>query len=241
MTRQDHLVLIAGVVDPVAFKEAMDTIAYHMWRNPGRWLKLDRMAARDVQAAFDKAEDVLTVLEAVGGVTMRGMSGHHKTVGETVVWLTPPAILAALGGADSFDLDPCACSDPRPWPTARAHLAKEDDGLARAWWGRVWLNPPYGQDPVQGPWLRRMAEHGQGTALIFARTDTRLFHDVVFPAAKAMLFLKGRLWFYRPDGTEADHNGGAPSVLVAYGEVDAIILEHCGLPGRFVPMGGGGI
>jgi hypothetical protein len=161
------------------------------------------------------------------------MGGHHNPVNETEVWLTPPHILAALG---TFDLDPCACSLPRPWPTADRHFTKEDDGLSLPWAGRVWLNPPYGAPAIVGPWLRKMTDHGEGTALIFARTETALFFTHVWRAATACLFLEGRLFFCRPDGTPAAHNGGAPSVLVAYGYTDAAILEHSGIAGQYVGL-----
>ena len=147
------------------------------------------------------------------------------------MWLTPPHILAALG---RFDVDPCACMAPRPWSTADRHFTREDDGMSRPWYGRVWLNPPYGPPNVIAPWMRRMAEHQFGTALIFARTDTAMFHQFVFGAASAVLFLRGRLFFCRPDGVPAKANSGAPSALVAYGDADAAILEHCHLPGHFM-------
>jgi hypothetical protein len=166
----------------------------------------------------------------------KGMGGHHSPSSETVVWLTPPEILAALGGPSWFDLDPCAVCEPRPWPTALQHYTKAHDGLSLPWRGRVWLNPPYGGPAVVNPWLERMADHGQGTALIFARTETAAFHAYVWRRATALLFLEGRLFFHRPDGQRADNNGGAPSVLVAYGETDAVVLEHCGLAGAFVRL-----
>ncbi|WP_223160903.1 phage N-6-adenine-methyltransferase [Salinicola aestuarinus] len=84
-------------------------------------------------------------------------------------WLTPPSILEALG---SFDLDPCSPVE-RPWDTASEHLTLHDDGLSAAWRGRVWLNPPYGRET--GLWLEKLAEHGDGIALVFARTETEMF------------------------------------------------------------------
>lgn len=163
----------------------------------------------------------------------RAMGSHQSAAAISTVWLTPPAILQALG---SFDLDPCACSEPRPWPTATRHLTAEDDGLSQPWAGRVWLNPPYGAASVK--WMRRMVDHGQGVALIFARTETEWFFETVWraPTASAVLFLEGRLTFHRPDGSPGEHNGGAPSVLIAYGAGDAAVLEWCGLPGRFLRL-----
>jgi hypothetical protein len=126
-------------------------------------------------------------------------------------WLTPPAIIKALG---RFDLDPCApvC---RPWDTAERHYTVHDNGLNKPWQGRVWLNPPYGTET--GKWLERLGDHGDGIALIFARTETRMFFDHVWSRANAVFFFEGRLHFHHVDGSKAKANAGAPSCLVAYG------------------------
>jgi len=63
-----------------------------------------------------------------------------------------------------------------------------------------------------------------------------MFFENVWSKASALLFLKGRLHFHYVDGRRAAANGGAPSVLIAYGEQDAEILKNCGLPGAFVPL-----
>jgi hypothetical protein len=175
------------------------------------------------------------------------IGGHHSPTSKSVDWLTPPRIIGALG---KFDLDP-ACPPNMPWRTATVMLTPEDDGLAHDWsvFPRVWLNPPYGQAEVQGPWLRKLVEHGRGTALIFARTETELFFECVWSKATAILFLEGRLFFHYgwphhdtksgrtyAVGDRAAHNSGAPSVLVAYGGADAAALHRSGLPGRYVPL-----
>lgn len=151
-----------------------------------------------------------------------------RPVAGTYVWLTPPEILAALG---PFDLDPCAAPSPRPWPTAARHIELPEDGLAAKWEGRVWLNPPYGQHT--GKWLAKMAAHCNGIALVFARTDTRMFRDHVWDNAAGLMFLDKRPHFHHPDGTRAKGNSGGPLVLIAYGGYNAIALERCGLSGHF--------
>jgi hypothetical protein len=165
----------------------------------------------------------------------KGIGAHHSPRFETKVWLTPPDILAAMG---AFDLDPCAAPEPRPWATAAQHYTRADDGLTKPWAGRVWLNPPYGGPAIIGPWMRRMAAHNHGTALIFARTETTMFHRCVWEAASGVLFLEGRLFFHRPDGTRADGNAGAPSCLVAYGREDADLLALKPVKGHYVPLKG---
>lgn len=159
------------------------------------------------------------------------MGGHHLPVFETDTWLTPPEIIRALG---PFDLDPCAAPEPRPWVCAKQNY--DNDGLTRNWHGRVWLNPPYGGPAIVTPWLERMVAHGNGTALIFARTETDAFHRYIWDRAMAVLFLRGRLYFHRHDGTRAPHNAGAPSCLVAYSEYDWIRLAESGLPGHLVRL-----
>jgi hypothetical protein len=166
---------------------------------------------------------------------MTGMGGHQSALMGKVEWLTPPEIIDALGGPRSFDLDPCAAVN-QPWPTARAHYTVIDDGLNKPWRGRIWFNPPYGGPSIVGPWMRRMAAHGIGTGLTFARTETDLFFTTIWKTATALLFLRGRLYFHHLDGTRASANAGAPSVLIAYGERDAEMLEHCGLDGQYVAL-----
>jgi DNA N-6-adenine-methyltransferase (Dam) len=152
------------------------------------------------------------------------------TTKETERWLTPRWVLDALG---PFDLDPCGAPG---WPTAARILTPEagDDGLVDQWSGRVWLNPPYGREAVR--WLERLADHGDGIALIFARTDTAAFHEQVWGRADAVLFIRGRLTFLRPDGTAPVANSGAPSCLVAYGASAADDLARADIPGRLVRL-----
>lgn len=152
-----------------------------------------------------------------------GLSGHQSARMKNDEWLTPPEIVRALG---SFDLDPCA-PVVRPWETAGRHYTVEDDGLAQDWIGRVWCNPPFGREAVK--WLRRMAAHGDGVALIPARTETAMFYECVWGVADAVLFIKGRPHFHYVDGRRADFNSGAPICLVAYGAANADALRASGL------------
>lgn len=158
------------------------------------------------------------------------MGDHQSARALKDEWLTPPEILAKLGG---FDLDPCAPIE-RPWDTAERHYTVLDNGLTHEWSGRVWCNPPYGLEAAK--WLDRCAAHGNAIALIFARTETRMFFDHVWGKADAVLFIEGRLYFHHVCGTKARANSGAPSVLVAYGQNNAATLEGCGIPGKFIAL-----
>lgn len=173
------------------------------------------------------------VLFGAPAIALRASDGLHRDSGGggTDVWLTPPELLARLG---RFDLDPCAAPEPRPWTTADRHLTATDDGLRQPWAGRVWVNPPYSD---ARRWIARLADHGTGTALLFARTDTAAFQQQVFARASAALFISGRLSFCRPDGSRGRAGrAGAPSVLIAYGQRDAQILAGLTNLGAFLVL-----
>ena len=155
----------------------------------------------------------------------KAWSHENRTDGKDE-WLTPKWITDALG---PFDLDPCA-PVLRPWPTAAHHYTVNDNGLLREWHGFVWCNPPYSNVKA---WMARMAQHNNGVALTFARTDTVTFHEYIFPKATLMLFLRGRLRFHHVDGSEGG-TAGAASVLIAYGRDAAGRLDKLAEKGYFV-------
>lgn len=158
---------------------------------------------------------------------------HEKYRAQTLSWATPKYLIDALG---PFALDPCAAPEPRAYATAATMWGWDDSPLNRDWSGRVWLNPPYGKGRID-PWMRRMSQHGLGTALIFARVETAVFFEHVWQSASAIFFPRGRVRFIRSDGIIPRRHGGepsAPSVLVAYGDLDAERLRNCGLDGQFL-------
>jgi hypothetical protein len=156
-----------------------------------------------------------------------GISQHESCNSSTNEWYTPREILLPLG---EFDLDPCS-PVVRPWPTAKVHFTKEDNGLALDWFGRVWLNPPY---DYMGIFMKKMGMHMNGIALTFARTDTEAFQKYIFPAADSMLFIDGRINFLNAAGMRARMNAGAPSVLIAYGDENVDCLASCKIKGKHV-------
>jgi hypothetical protein len=134
-------------------------------------------------------------------------------VGSSIEWYTPPELFEALGLR--FDLDPCAPPGGLPWIPADRFFSREDDGLAQPWTGRVWMNPPYGRGIEE--WMRKLAAHGDGIALVHARTDTAWWREAT-SAATAVCFLASRVRFVR-GATMEQPPGSSPvsSVLIAYG------------------------
>lgn len=152
-----------------------------------------------------------------------GLSAHQSAKMKNDEWLTPPEIINRLG---QFDIDPCAPIN-RPWSTASNHYTIEDDGLSKDWIGRVWLNPPFGREAIK--WMRKLADHGNGIALIPARTETAMFYETVWGQADSVLFIKGRPHFHFVTGKRADFNSGAPICLIAYGESNTRVLMDSNL------------
>lgn len=136
------------------------------------------------------------------------MIGKHErpNKGATDVWLTPLSIIHALG---AFDLDPCGEAFHKT-----AKTIYEQNGLEKDWFGRVWLNPPYSQ--VQD-WLNRLAKHGNGIALVFARLDTK-WAQAIIPQASSVYFPAGRYHFLTKQ-LERKGNAGAPSMFLSFGEI----------------------
>lgn len=78
-------------------------------------------------------------------------------------------------------------------------------------------------------------EHKNAIALTFARTDTRLFYDLIFPNADSILFIKGRLSFYHASG-EQGGTAGAPSCLISFDAANTEILKNSGIEGKFIKL-----
>ena len=170
---------------------------------------------------------------------------HESTHNESKEWYTPREIFKAL--AIDFDLDPCSPGqDIVRWIPAQIHYTIREDGLTSKWFGNVFMNPPYGSDTPH--WMRRLSEHGNGIALVFARPDTRWFQKYA-PLSDAICFISGRIAFVRSATKEKDYPAmyadgiwkpkggcGAASMLVAFGKENAEALFKSNL-GLALPVG----
>lgn len=151
--------------------------------------------------------------------------------GKTNDWLTPPWLLKAIG---PFDLDPCA-HPKQPYRTATIMISPPNDGLSANWSGRVFLNPPYGQQLKH--WISKLADHGNGIALVPSRTEVESwFVPYIWNAANAIFFIHGRLYFHTTDGKQAKGNAGHGSVLAVYGRSNLKKARNWKLNGRLIEL-----
>lgn len=137
----------------------------------------------------------------------------------TPEWYTPrhiiDRVLKVFDG--EIDLDPCSNSlDPNEANVpAGDYFTAELDGLSRErqWHGRVYMNPPYGDEIPQ--WVDRLVQAKEGDeideaiALLPARVDTNWFQPLW---AYELCFVKGRLRF-----SGAENSAPFPSVVVYLG------------------------
>ena len=146
-----------------------------------------------------------------------------------IEWLTPPDLVKKLG---IFDLDPCSPINA-PFLHATTNFTIEDNGLAKEWFGRVYLNPPYGKG--MDLWIEKLKKHGNGITLIFARTETKCFFEHIWNDADGILFVKGRIKFYHVSGIQGG-TPGAPSLFIAYGKENALALKNSGIAGKYLDL-----
>jgi phage N-6-adenine-methyltransferase len=153
----------------------------------------EKYHARLLGAAYQTA-----MLEA-GNV--RGTQGTGENE-----WYTPEKyIVLARKVLSEIDLDPASHAIAQRTIQAANFFTQADDGLKQEWHGRVWLNPPYEQPLIADFVSKLLAEvdAGRTTAAIMLThnyTDTSWFQKAGM-IADAICFTRGRIKFYKPDGT----------------------------------------
>lgn len=119
-------------------------------------------------------------------------------------WYTPGAYIEAVREVlGDIDLDPASCQVANQVVGARHFFTQSSDGLARMWFGRVFLNPPYGKlgnTSNQERWSKHLiSEYELGRVeeailLVNAATDTIWFRRLW---AYPLCFVSGRIRFWR--------------------------------------------
>ena len=65
----------------------------------------------------------------------------HST---STLWYTPPELLVVKGLLGEIDLDPCSDLTAQQHVQARSYHSVQTNGLLQPWFGRVYVNPPFG-------------------------------------------------------------------------------------------------
>lgn len=133
----------------------------------------------------------------------------------SVEWYTPPHIIERVVRClGEIDLDPCAEPDKRV--PAHNHYTAETDGLNQNWYGKVFMNPPYGRGQLLR-WVMKLTDEWwvgnvtQAIVLIPARTDTKAWGML---SGWPVCFVRGRLSF---NGGRVGGIATFPSAIIGVG------------------------
>ena len=102
----------------------------------------------------------------------------------------------------TITLDPASSEIANRTVKATKFFTAEDDGLIQDWDGEnIWLNPPYSSGLIEKFVDKLLAtDYTQAIVLVNNATDTEWFSRLA-EMAEAVVFPKGRIKFYKPDGT----------------------------------------
>jgi phage N-6-adenine-methyltransferase len=128
-------------------------------------------------------------------------------------WYTPSKYIElARSVLGSIELDPASSTQAQERIKAEAYYTKEENGLAKPWFGSVWLNPPYSQPDIANfidKLVSEIKSERVTSAILLTHnyTDTSWFHAAE-SICTAICFSRGRIAFEAPDGTKASPTQG---------------------------------
>ena len=161
------------------------------------------------------------------------------TSSESNEWYTPAQYVEAarqlMGG---IDVDPASNATANKIIKALTYYDIESNGLDKPWYGRVWLNPPYGRDnggSNQEVWSHRLLEQyetgitKEAVLLVNANTEAKWFQ----PFYDYLICLTNhRIKFYSTDGTPNQPTQG--NALIYLGHQQERFIEIFKQFGRIV-------
>ncbi|WP_088840664.1 DNA N-6-adenine-methyltransferase [Listeria sp. ILCC797] len=112
------------------------------------------------------------------------------------IWETPKALFDDLNREFQFTLDAAANANNHK---CDVWYSEENDALNQKWRGSVFCNPPYGKQLskfIEKAYIESKQDYNKQVVLLIpARTDTKAWHEYIFPFAADIRFLKGRVKF----------------------------------------------
>jgi phage N-6-adenine-methyltransferase len=154
----------------------------------------------------------------------RGSANNWKNLmsSKDEAWRTPDHVYDYFDRLYHFNFD--AAASPENART-KEYFTKKDNALRKSWSKRgkkrsIWLNPPYSRNLY--PWIEKAYKESckSGVSLVgvlvFARTDTKWWHDFVIPHAWKIHFIQPRLRFLDSKTGKKKGAATAPSVFIVF-------------------------
>jgi hypothetical protein len=169
---------------------------------------------------FDDIDDGTEEIELPAPTVIPSPNRAYKNSSESNEWYTPGYVIdLARQVMGDIDLDPASSREANLTVKAGEIFSEETNGLVQSWFGRVWLNPPYGDDA--GKFVNKLVEEyelghvDEALLLVAARTDTQWFRRLrKYPRC----FLFGRIKFIDGLTGKAAESAGFPSMAVYFGD-----------------------
>jgi len=150
-----------------------------------------------------------------------------------VEYYTPAHIVdAARRTMGGVDLDPFSSASANERVRASRYFTLDDDGLNQPWFGRFWMNHPFGRETnrlciekAEREYMEGRAE--EGCCITFAATSEAWFQPLM---CRPQCYLTPRTNYHLPDGT-LKRGVSKGSVVTYFG------LNVDGFAREFAPLG----
>jgi len=183
-----------------------------------RWQREAKVSEEDFEKLVGKSNAEQLELTQAALLRLAGAGHVSQSVGENE-WYTPPDIIArarsAMGG---IDLDPASCDAAQARVKAKRFYTIADDGLAKRWRGRVWMNPPYSRDLCRR-FIEKLSKAytdgkvTQACVLVNNATETAWL-QAMLKTCSGVCFPAGRITFLNRDGEAS--NSPLQGQVIAY-------------------------
>ena len=182
-----------------------------------RWQKEAKISEETFERyiALCRAED----LEITTQGFLKFADTSYKIVeGKEEYWTPELYINAVYNVLETIDLDPASCKEANKVIKAKNIYTKEDNGLEQKWYGKVFMNPPYGKE---GPkFIKKFIESfdnkdiEEGVILINSGGTDSSWFQLLFN--EILCFTNHRIKFNSPEGkTDSPISG---SCFIYFGE-----------------------